>query len=363
MAIEKRKYASRTAYRAYWRNPWSGKIEKGPSRDTRREAERDDAEIKIRLKFEPASFGCEGDSSSNESPTLYSLSTMYLARTDMTESTRQGEFYHFSTMSDQIGHIPALEITRDDLKAVEEQQRQRGVKQNTISRRIGIVRAILNWAVDKSLIPENPIQRYRCKRGEDLKLPPPSPVEIQSMLEYAVPHLQRAIIISYYLGVRVGPSELLAMKWEDFDEVRHRMRVWSAQKNKSIPWRDIDLVDSLYDTMLEWRKLDQEQGIEYIISWRGKPIQSFKSAWRTMRQHLKKEGKLTRRIRPYDMRHTFATEAIAEGADPKAVSDLMGHADTTMIHRHYQHVVDKQKMQAVQALPDVLIGVQQRGTK
>lgn len=363
MAIEKRKYANRTTYRAFWRNPWTGKIEKGPARESRREAARDDAEIKVKIEFEPDFFMPEGYTPPGRVHTLYHLSEMYLARTDLAESTRKMDYFHFSRISPHLGQIPATDITRDNLKAFEEAQLKEGVKQNTIQRRISIVRAILNWAVEKSLITENPVQGYRCKRGEDLKLPPPSPSEIKMMLEYAPPHLQRAIILGYYLGVRVGPSELLSMKWEDFDEERRRMRVWSAKKNKSKPWRDIDLVDLLYETMLVWRKEDEENGIAHLISFHGKPIGSIKRAWHTMMDELKKKNKIVRRIRPYDLRHAFATEAIAEGADIKAVSDIMGHSDTSMIHRHYQHVVDEQKMKVVKSIPDILSGVQQRGTK
>ncbi len=363
MAIEKRKYANRTTFRAYWRNPWTGKIEKGQARESRREAAKDDAEIKIKLEFEPDFFLPEGFTPPGHVHTLYHLSEMYLARTDLAESTRKMDYFHFARISPRLGQIPATDITRDHLKAFEESQRNEGVKQNTIQRRISIVRAILNWAVEEYLITDNPVRGYRCKRGEDLKLPPPSPSEITLMLEHAPPHLQRAIILGYYLGVRVGPSELLSMKWEDFDEDRRRMRIWSAKKNKSKPWRDIDLVDPLYDSMMAWKKEDEEGGIEYLVSFHGKPISSIKKAWHTMMGELKEKKKIVRRIRPYDLRHAFATEAIAEGADIKAVSDIMGHSDTSMIHRHYQHVVDEQKKKVVQSIPDVLSGVQQRGTK
>ena len=371
MAIEKRKNKSGLTYRAYWRNPWTGKIEKGPARETLREARRDDSEIKHNLEYNPDYFRPDDLPAPGHVHTLGHLSTLYLARPDLAPSTRKMDFYHFKTVSPSIGHIPANALTKDDLKEFEKMQRDAGIKQNTIQRRISVVRAIINWAVEQGLIQENPVAGYRCKRGADEKLPPPSPAETRALIDAAPPHLMRAITLSYYFGVRVGESELLQLKWADFDPDRRRFRVWSAQKNKNQPWRDIDVVDSLYGMLLRWYEADQAAGLTHLVTYRGKPIKSIKTAWKT----CKEKAGITRRIRPYDLRHAFATEAIANEADLKAVADLMGHATTSMIHRHYQHVVDKQKRKVVESVPDVLkdlqddeiesapSGVQPRGTK
>jgi len=91
--------------------------------------------------------------------------------------------------------------------------------------------------------------------------------------------------------------------------------------------------------------------IAYIISYKGQPIQSIKTAWKG----CKERAGISRRIRLYDLRHAFATETIAAGADVKAVSDIMGHSTTAMIHRHYQHVVDEQKRKVVASVPDKIV--------
>ena len=78
-------------------------------------------------------------------------------------------------------------------------------------------------------------------------------------------------------------------------------------------------------------------------------MSSIKNAWK---QTLQRAG-ITRRIRPYDLRHAFATELIAGGVDVGTVAKLMGHSTPTMLLTHYQHVMDKQKRAAVEALPDI----------
>ncbi len=54
---------------------------------------------------------------------------------------------------------------------------------------------------------------------------------------------------------------------------------------------------------------------------------------------------------PYSLRHKFATDLLAAGTDPGTVAKLMGHTSTDMIFAHYQHVMTKQKIQAIEALP------------
>ncbi len=70
-----------------------------------------------------------------------------------------------------------------------------------------------------------------------------------------------------------------------------------------------------------------------------KPVRQIRHAWNMA---LERAG-VTRHIRPYDLRHSFATGAIAAEADYGTVAALMGHKSPLMVLRHYQHVRNDQK--------------------
>ena len=53
------------------------------------------------------------------------------------------------------------------------------------------------------------------------------------------------------------------------------------------------------------------------------------------------------------LRHAFATYILEAGVDAGTAAKLMGHTDTSMIHRHYQHVLNEQKEKAIRALPEL----------
>ena len=44
------------------------------------------------------------------------------------------------------------------------------------------------------------------------------------------------------------------------------------------------------------------------------------------------------KIFPYAIRHTFATDSLLNGVGMQETAELMGHADTQMLSRHYQHI-------------------------
>jgi len=98
-----------------------------------------------------------------------------------------------------------------------------------------------------------------------------------------------------------------------------------------------------------WKAEDAQSGAVHIINRNGKGIASIKTAWAAT---LRRAG-IDRRIRPYDLRHAFATEAIAAGADVGTVAKLMGHSTPAMILNHYQYVMDGQKRAVIEALPDI----------
>ena len=80
---------------------------------------------------------------------------------------------------------------------------------------------------------------------------------------------------------------------------------------------------------------------------RGKPVRKIAAAWKTA---LQKSG--IRAIRPYDLRHAYATYSIRSGANIKTSAEIMGHENARMILEVYEHVDWAQKVRAIEGMPD-----------
>jgi integrase len=231
-------------------------------------------------------------------------------------------------------------------------------KRTTIHRELSDISAILNWAVERRYITHNPVAKYKKPKRDDEVIQPPTHSEISALMAAAPPWLVRALCLSYYTGVRPGRAELLRRKWADVDWTAKTIWVESAKKG-GLKTRQISLHPDLHRLLKAWLKEDEslkkEKNLpalpETIIHYKGKPVGTLKRSWAT----AKRSAKITRRLRPYDMRHAFATSALGQSADLKAVSELLGHSrpDTTI--RVYQHGSMKMQRAAVNKLPSVIL--------
>lgn len=349
MAIRKKtRKTGRTAYQVYWQNPYTRKQESREF-EIEKDAVKYNDSILFRLKYERDSFLSETD------PTVITvdgLLAMYMGKAPMTESTRKTSWYKAKQICGVLGDRLVTSLTRKDFIALEDTLLAAGQKQNTVNRTMSILTAAINWAIRREAVVDYDIPKYSCRRGPDEQLQPPTVDEVSRIISNAAPHVQRSVILAWHLGVRVGPSELFKVAWSGVDWIEQTIYFEAAKKNQKVAWRKLNLSPTFFLHLQEWHEDDNALAVmpTTIVHYRGKPVQSIKRAWKAT---LTRAG-ITRRIRPYDLRHAFATQALANGADIKAVSEIMGHANATMVLQNYQHVIGKQKEQAVGLIPEIL---------
>lgn len=350
MAIQTRSSKVGTKYRAYWRNPMTTLLEYGPWTAEKAEASRLDSLVKHRLRHDRDSFRPVEVPSEGQKVTVADVLMLYVERGPMEESTRKEAFYHSRQIAKRIGTCPAGDVDRVTVVGMEDDMR-RTVAQSTIQNRVAVLRQALGWAADRGIIKANPIADYRSRKGKRLQILPPTPEEAGAIIAAASPHVVRAVIIGFNLGVRMGASELFRLTWDRLfirQDGSLEFRVPNAKKGIGDEDRMVPVKSDLVPVVLAWRESDLAAGIGHVIHYRGQPIRSsMANAWKAT---LERAG-ITRRIRLYDMRHAFVTEAIAAGADPKAVSTLAGHRNLQTTLAVYQRSRPEQRREAVEALP------------
>jgi len=197
------------------------------------------------------------------------------------------------------------------------------------------------------------MEAYQLPTRDDAVIQPPTVAEVNAILAHAPRHLYRAIVLAYYTGSRAGQSELLGITWEHVDLAAGTIFIVSARKGgldqRTVPIMDQDLLAILSI----WRAEDEAAGKlpgQPIITYRGKPVHSLKTAWTSAKQ----AAKITRRLRLYDLRHSFATKLLDNGADLKHVSSLLGHKSVQQTVDTYQHLSRRLTEETVQKLPSIL---------
>jgi integrase len=263
----------------------------------------------------------------------------------------------------EFGGFPAMSITPKKIDAyvkmrltesrtIKQGRKKRIIKpakKTTVHRELSDIKAVLNWAVRRSIIAFNPIEKYEMPKRDDDVILYPGESEINAILNHAPERLKRAICISYYTGLRPGEKELFSMQWNQVDFNANTIMVRSAKKGAKYKHRLVPIHQDFRPMLKQWH---DEGGSGFIINYRGKQVRSLKKVF----QNTKQKAGITRRLRLYDFRHAFVSLLLKNSADLKATSELAGHSRTDTTTRIYQHTDFKMHQDAVSKLPALEIG-------
>ncbi len=147
----------------------------------------------------------------------------------------------------------------------------------------------------------------------------------------------------YSSGLRV--SELCSLTLQAVDSREGLVRVrGKGSKERIVPVgpRAIEALDQ-YLVRSRPTFVTAKTGSALFISRRGTAL-SRKTFWYNLKALVEKIG-IGKTVKPHLLRHSFATHLLANGADLRAIQEMLGHADiaTTQVYTH----VDQQRLRAV----------------
>jgi integrase len=204
--------------------------------------------------------------------------------------------------------------------------KEKTVSDATINRDLSVLRHILYWAVDSSILPSNPLTRLRLARERRVRRPVMSVEEEIKLLSVAPIHLKRIIIAALDTGMRRG--EILNQLWEHLDMQRKVLSV-SRSKTPEGEAREIPLTRRLYQLLSE-----NHCNAGLVFTYKDQPISyTIKTSW----AGAIKKAKL-RHYRFHDLRHTHNTRLMEAGVMQEVRMALMGHQNQDKVHATYTHV-------------------------
>ncbi|HHX50696.1 MAG TPA: tyrosine recombinase, partial [Clostridia bacterium] len=136
----------------------------------------------------------------------------------------------------------------------------------------------------------------------------------------------------YATGLRV--SELVSLEMNEINlEAGYLRCIGKGSKERIVP---IGSVATRY--LIEYLnrgrpKLAKKAGVSTIfLNYLGSPL-TRQGFWKIIKKYAKKAG-IKKNITPHTLRHSFATHLLENGADLRAVQEMLGHADiaTTQIY-------------------------------
>lgn len=249
--------------------------------------------------------------------------------------------------SDVVGSVAPPTMTAMVLAADVDRIRQflahlseRGYSAATMARKIATLRSFHKWLQRFGIISQNPMTLIRTPR-QAKRLPKAITVnDVERLL--AAPDADtplgardRAMLETLYsTGIRV--SELVGINMSDVDEAGQALIVRGKGKRERI----VPLGSHALRAISDWITMRDRVGrggdtqSPLFINRDGGRI-STRSVRRKLSKYLEEAG-LDPSISPHTLRHSFATHLLDNGADLRAVQELLGHRSlsTTQVYTH-----------------------------
>lgn len=138
----------------------------------------------------------------------------------------------------------------------------------------------------------------------------------------------------YATGIRV--SELINIEVEDVNLLMDFVKVFGkGNKERIIPLGEtvIELLKTYIENVRP-QLLKKQVTHTLFLNMQGKPL-TRQGIWKIIKQTGAKAG-IQKRLTPHTLRHSFATHLLENGADLRAVQEMLGHSDisTTQLYTH-----------------------------
>lgn len=209
---------------------------------------------------------------------------------------------------------------------------------STISRTIAALRGFYQFLARERMIEFDPTVSLETPRKEQRLPKVLSMTEVEKLLsapagEDALQLRDRAMLeLLYATGIRV--SELINVKVSDLNLSMGFVRcLGKGSKERVIPLGQIAIQALTVYLQKGWKQLDKGKDQPFLfINQQGKAI-SRQAFWKLIKKYAGIAG-ITKTITPHTLRHSFATHLLENGADLRAVQEMLGHVDisTTQIY-------------------------------
>ena len=263
-----------------------------------------------------------------------------------------------------LGDKPVAKVTREDVQKLYRELQKNGRKElhpeygyqlsgATIRRIHGVFHQAMDAAVQENLIARNPTEGITLPK----KKTAPKQILNDAQLERFMEVIREDSVWYdfFYTELTTGlrQGEICGLMWSDFDEAHGTLairRTLHAQKGGRLVAgetktgtgkRTITLPPSTAQLLAQRKKHSYSQWI-FPNPLQPEQPASPGSAYNHLKTLLKRAGLPS--IRFHDLRHTFATHALASGVDAKTLSGILGHTQASFTLDTYTHVTgDMQK--------------------
>lgn len=272
-----------------------------------------------------------------------------------------------------FGEMPLDKITVKDVSDFIKKLIRDGRSTKSISLSRTVLSSCLSDAVIEGIIPSNPVKNLNESRKRSTavekrrpkvhKVNPFKNHEVKKFIDFvmhASPEIYGPMFLcDFRTGLRLG--ELIALHWSDIDWENGRIHVQRAfRKGKTVETKDgedryVDIssqLQAILTNLLKLRKAEfttkDDTDIPNIIFHYKGWYRAQNTVRKAFKTYLKKAG--LRIIRVHDMRHTYASQLLSNGASLAYVKEQLGHSSIKTTVDIYGHLVPNSSRSSLDSL-------------
>lgn len=240
-------------------------------------------------------------------------------------------------------------ITETSLNSYLMYLEQNGMKPATISRNIASMKAFFSYLCKTHQIETDPAERLKAPKIEK-KIPSILTLnEMNHLLEQpsgdSPKELRDKAMLEllYATGIRV--SELISLKLTNINLQMEYISCVDTHKERVIPFGK-KAKEALKLYLRDGRpKLVEDDENDWLFTNCSGQAMSRQGFWKLIKSYGEKAG-IEAEITPHTLRHSFAAHMVGNGADLKAVQEMLGYADISAA-QIYMRMNQSQKIREV----------------
>jgi len=240
------------------------------------------------------------------------------------------EFFEFIRKNPQ-------EIELYDIRGFIAYKLKNNHKASSVNRKIATLRTFFKYLYREGIVENNPARVIPSPKKEKHLPRFLSIDEVFNLIEkpdgFGFLYARDKAILELLYGCGIRVSELVALKLMDINFKEGFLKVKGKRKKERIVPFGKKIIEALKTYLIE-RTLLKKNSEYLFLNKFGSPLSD--RGVRNIIAKYAKESKISGKISPHTLRHTFATHLLQAGADLRDIQELLGHKNlsSTQVYTH-----------------------------
>jgi integrase/recombinase XerC len=219
---------------------------------------------------------------------------------------------------------------------------EKGLSKTSVARSLAAVRSLYRWLAQEGVVEQNPAALVSTPKLPK-KLPRvPTIEEMNTVLDGAMPEVaafpeRDRLMFELLYGCGIRNSELVGINLDDIRLSNEAILIrGKGKKERYVPFGDSvkSALAAYLPSRLQMLAERKKNTNALLINQRGGRLTT-RSAGRIVKKIAVAKG-LPPDVHPHTLRHAFGTHMLEEGADLRAIQEMLGHERLSTTQRYTQ---------------------------